>query len=101
MSKTSSERPLLDALARKYIWWKLPDEAIPSDHRVIAQVMNIGDYDDVVRMVEAIGESKLRAVLATALPGELSEKSWTYWQYRLGMTPPSQAVPPLPRRRFS
>lgn len=37
----------LKTLARKYIWWKTPDEAITMPERVIAQVMNIGDYSDV------------------------------------------------------
>jgi hypothetical protein len=101
MTNVNSGGSLLDELARKYIWWKLPENAVPSDHRVVAQVMNIGDYQDVLRMIEALGEPTLRSVLAAVSPGELSEKSWTYWHYRLGMTHPSQNVPPLPRRQFS
>jgi len=37
----------LKPLASKYIWWKTPDEAVAMPERVIAQVMNIGDYADV------------------------------------------------------
>lgn len=36
----------LKSFARKYIWWKTPDEAVALPERVIAQVMNIGDYAD-------------------------------------------------------
>jgi hypothetical protein len=38
---------LIKALARKYIWWETPDEAALQPERVIAQVMNIGDFADV------------------------------------------------------
>ena len=37
----------LKPLAGKYIWWKTPDDAVAMPERVIAQVMNIGDYADV------------------------------------------------------
>jgi hypothetical protein len=38
---------LLKHLPSKYVWWISPDETISSPERVIAQVMNIGDFDDV------------------------------------------------------
>jgi hypothetical protein len=36
----------LRPLAKKYIWWETPDEALESPRRVIAQVMNIGTFED-------------------------------------------------------
>ena len=36
----------LRRLARKYVWWKTPEEAVAMPRRVIAQVMNIGDYSE-------------------------------------------------------
>lgn len=38
---------ILKPFASKYIWWKTPDEAVAMPERVIAQVMDIGDYADV------------------------------------------------------
>lgn len=38
----------LKPLASKYIWWKTPEDAVVMPERVIAQVMNIGDYADVL-----------------------------------------------------
>lgn len=29
-------------LAQKYIWWKIPDEALLLPSRVLTQIMNIG-----------------------------------------------------------
>src|SRR5579863_6286689 len=78
-------RKLLLLMAEKYIWWKTPDEALRYPGRVIAQVMNIGDYDDVQEMVQALGDETLRKVLRSAEAGMFNARSWTYWHYRLGL----------------
>jgi hypothetical protein len=91
---------LLQRLAARYVWWKTPAEALRYPERIIAQVMDIGDYEDVLELVNQVGEETLRRVLIEAEIGQFSARSWTYWHYRLGLTPPDQAVPPLPRQRF-
>ena len=90
----------LTALAAKYIWWKTPAEAVELPDRVIAQVMNIGDYADVQTLAHRVGDGVLRDVLAHAQAGQFSERSWAYWHYRLGLAELGQ-VPPLPARRFA
>lgn len=90
---------MLKSLAKKYIWWKTPDEAIAMPERVIAQVMNIGDYDDVQILVHQVGDDMLRNVLIHAEIGQFSEQSWTYWHYRLGLSK-VDCVPEMPSRRF-
>jgi hypothetical protein len=67
--------------------------------RVIAQVMDIGDYDDVQALVLQVGDEVLREVLRHAEAGQFNERSWTYWHYRLGLAGVDE-VPPLPLRRF-
>ena len=89
---------LLKRLAWKYIWWKTPDEAILYPHRVMAQVMNIGDFQDVLELADAVGEEVPRDVVKTAEAGEFNSRSWHYWHYRLGLAELG-AVPPLPQRR--
>lgn len=89
----------LKALADKYVWWKSPDEAVTMPDRVIAQVMNIGDYDDVQALAKHVGDDALRHVLAHAQAGQFNERSWAYWHYRLGLCEVG-SVPPLPVRRF-
>lgn len=98
MSDTDTNALPLRQLARKYLWWKLPDGSPPSARRVIAQVMNIGDFSDVAGLIEAVGEEAFRNVLLSAEPGELSERSWAYWHYRLRMITPDEEPPPLPGR---
>lgn len=94
------DRDALKPLASKYVWWKTPDEAVATPQRVIAQVMNIGDYTDVQVLANQVGDDVLREVLRHAEAGQFSERSWAYWHYRLGLARVDQ-VPALPTRRFA
>ena len=93
------DREMLHRFARKYVWWKTPDEAAALPERVVAQVMDIGDFDDVQALAEQVGDAYLRAVLTRAEAGQFSERSWAYWHYRLGLAKPGQ-VPAMPARRL-
>jgi hypothetical protein len=93
-------RESLKPLAGKYIWWKTPDEAVLMPERVIAQVMNIGDYSDVQALASQVGDEVLREVLMHAEAGQFNERSWAYWHYRLGLSSVDH-VPALPVRRFA
>jgi hypothetical protein len=93
------ERKLLRELATKYIWWKSPDAALRQPERVAAQVMDIGDYEDVQRLANEMGDTYLRSVIAKAEPGQLNARSWNYWHHRLGLVKRGR-VPPMPRRGF-
>ncbi len=94
------EQDFLKRLARKYIWWKTPDEAVGMPDRVIAQVMNIGDYSDVQLLADQVGDDVLRGVIAHAQAGQFGPRSWAYWNYRLGLASVDQ-VPPMPLRKFA
>lgn len=89
----------LRCLAAKYIWWKTPDEALLTPTRVVAQVMDIGEWEDVLRLIDEAGEDALRSVLRQAEAGQFRPRSWHYWHYRLGLARLGE-VPPLPVRRF-
>jgi hypothetical protein len=91
---------LLGRQAARYVWWKTPEEALRRPERVIAQVMELGDYEDVLELTERVGEEALCEVLAHAEAGQFSPRSWNYWHYRLGLVPPYQPVPAMPARRF-
>ena len=90
----------LKPLASKYIWWKTPEEAVVMPERVIAQVMNIGDYSDVHALVSQVGDEVLRDVLTHAEAGQFNDRSWAYWHYRLGLSSVDH-VPAMPVRRFA
>jgi hypothetical protein len=97
---TAEQRTLLSLWASRYIWWKKPAEALQYPERIIAQVMDIGDYDDVQDMLRAFGETVPQHILRHAEAGMFSPRSWAYWHYRLRLAESGQ-VPPLPQRKVS
>lgn len=90
---------LLKPYAKKYIWWKTPDEAVRQPERVISQVMGIGDYEDMRRLRRLIGDDAFRAVLSCAEAGWFNIRSWHYWHVVLCVSELDN-VPGLPVRRF-
>ncbi len=90
----------LKSFASKYIWWKTPDEAVEFPQRVIAQVMNIGEFEDMQAVSRMVGDDVLRDVVALAEAGQFNDRSWAYWHYRLGLAE-VDCVPPLPVRSFA
>ena len=88
----------LRPLAKKYVWWETPDEALESPQRVIAQVMNLGTFEDVSLLANVVGEDALRQVLRDTEAGQFDDRSWHYWHFRLGLTAPDREPPPLPVR---
>ena len=93
-------REALNPFAAKYIWWKTPEEAAATPERVVAQVMDIGDYDDVQALAGLVGDEVFRDVLTHAEIGQFSERSWAYWHLRLGLSSFNN-IPPMPTRRFA
>jgi hypothetical protein len=88
------------ALARRYIWWLSPDEALALPLRVVAQVMDIGTMDDCAILQEYFRHSDLRKALKNAEPGWFRPRSWAFWHYRLGVVNWGGEVPLLPARSF-
>jgi len=99
MPVTAVASALLEELARQYVWWKPAGEAVLYPERIVAQVMDIGDYDDVQRVSDELGDDFLRQVLRQAEIGQFTPRSWAYWHYRLGLAEPER-VPPMPGRRI-
>lgn len=84
---------LLSEFKTRYVWWT--DE--PTDDRVIAQVMDVGGYEDIRRLEAVFGIGELSALMMRAQPGWISERSWDFWRGRLRV-PGLPAAPP--RRSF-
>ena len=81
--ETRAEGRLLRALARPNF--------------VATQVMEMGDYDDALRLEATLGREALARALREAEPGRFSERSWIYWHHRLDLAGRGR-IPPLPRR---
>jgi hypothetical protein len=84
-------------LGRKYMWWKPVEGYSHSEDRIIAQTMNLGTYDDIILLEQAVGQERLADVMVRAAPGWINERSWEFWRGRLSST--GAAIPPKPPRR--
>ncbi len=100
--ESRAERALL-RLAGRYIWWKTPEEAARYPDRVLAQVMDIGTFEDCRAMRAAFGDERLRSVMRRAEPGWFRARSWAFWQAALGIDagprPVRRKLPPAPWER--
>ena len=68
----------LQYFAGKYIWWQKPTAVTDDPHRIIAQVMNLGTFEDVRALEAKVGTEVFKQALINAKPGEFSERSWNY-----------------------
>lgn len=91
---------VLAALAARLIWWESAEWAQRHPERVIAQVMDLGTFEDVQRLRAAVDDQRLRQVLSSAQAGWFSTRSWSYWHRKLNPQADG-SVPELPSRRLS
>jgi hypothetical protein len=96
--RKSSEQELIADLGRKYIWWSPIGEEPHSEERIIAQVMNLGTYEDIRRLELALGFERLADVMVHAAPGWFSPRSWSFWRRRLALET-ARVIPAEPPRR--
>jgi hypothetical protein len=95
---SATSRALLERLARRYIWWQAPEESLRNPDRIIAQVMDLGTWEDVRALERRFGRRRLMVVLLRAEAGWFRPRSWAFWSARL--FGPEVHVPPAPKRRI-
>lgn len=83
---------------RKYLWWEPVDGQPHSEDRIIAQTMNLGTYDDILLLEQAVGQPRLVEIMLHAEPGWISDRSWEFWRGRLSLAT-SMPIPDKPPRR--
>lgn len=85
-------------IGRKYLWWEPVGGDPHSDDRVLAQVMNLGTYDDILLVERTIGPARLAELMNRAEPGWFSDRSWEFWRGRLSFST-GAIIPDEPPRR--
>ena len=76
-------RAKLAALAKRYLWWD--GVSVPhSPARAVAQIMNLGTYDDILQLEALVPAATLIRVMDEAEPGWFSARAWEFWRGRLG-----------------
>ena len=99
MTNAAAQR-LIDEFGRKYLWWRPVDGQPFSQDRIVAQVMNLGTYDDILQLEEALAQSHLVDVMLNAEPGWFSDRSWEFWRGRLSYATGAMLPEKAPRRAF-
>ena len=96
----ASRAEVIESLAPKYVWWELGVSSEARICRVLAQIMNLGTYDDI-RAIEAVcGREELIEVMTRAEPGWFSPRSWDFWRGRLSLAGNDRVPARPPRRTF-
>ena len=88
------------ALAKRYIWWLPPEESLAAPLRVVAQVMDIGIWEDCNAIRGYFGVAAMKNAMKHASPGWFRPRSWFFWHYRLNLTPWGSEPPPMPIRSY-
>ena len=70
-----SQKDFLLEAAGRYIWWQAPEEALVWPQRVLARVMDLGLWEDWIRMAELFPPDALSDVLDAAEIGQFSARS--------------------------
>jgi hypothetical protein len=82
------------------MWWPAVSAAGHGEERIIAQVMDIGSYDDILRIEAVLGRERLAEVMAHAQPGWIGARSWDFWRGRLRVQAGLQTPEHPPKRTF-
>lgn len=95
-----ASKDLIDKLGRRYLWWQ-PVNGLPfTEDRVVAQIMNLGTYDDILQLEAALGQMYLLDIMLRAEPGWFNDRSWEFWRGRLSFATGSALPENAPRRAF-
>ncbi|MGO8766880.1 MAG: hypothetical protein ACLQSR_17315 [Limisphaerales bacterium] len=84
----------LKRIAAKLIWWQPPEISLQDVRRLVAQIMDLGTWEDVKFAQEHFGLVAFRDALEHAQPGWFEMGSWVIWHNAFELP-----VPDLPRRK--
>ena len=92
------KNPEMLRLAAKYVWWTPPNVVVSEEvPRLVANVMELGTWEDASTLIECVGTGPFMDVLRSPPAGVVSDRSLAFWHYRLG----GQGTPPKSSPRLS
>ncbi|MES1180999.1 MAG: hypothetical protein ABUL66_03960 [Verrucomicrobiota bacterium] len=83
----------LKSIAAKLIWWQPPEISLQDVRRLVAQVMNLGSWEDVKFAQKQFGVAAFRDALEHSQPGWFEQDSWVIWHNAFELPVPEQARP--------
>jgi hypothetical protein len=100
MTTNDASEETIAGLGRKYLWWQPVGGQPHSEDRIIAQTMNLGTYDDILLLEQAVGRVRLVEIMLHAEPGWIGDRSWEFWRGRLSFATGAAIPGRAPRRAF-
>ena len=94
--KSLSMTPVIEAIARRVVWFEPPTQSIANVAQFLAYAMTYGDDADMRLLRQHVSDEDLREALDHAPPGIFDPRSWAYWNLKLGRYP----TPPMPEREL-
>lgn len=92
--KTIPLTPATEALARRLVWFEEPAQALTDTFRFVAYALAKATPEDMKILRGFLTDDDFRDALDHAPPGIIDERSWAYWNAKLGRYP----APPMPKR---
>ena len=94
--KPLPRNPDLLKVAPSVIWFEPAEAALADPVRFLAYLMTYGTADEIAVVRRYVSLDAFREALEKAPPGVMDERSWAYWNSKLGRYPP----PPMPKREL-
>jgi hypothetical protein len=83
-------------VAPRVIWFESAEAALADPVRFLTYLMTYGTIEEIRVVMHYVDRNDLREALEQAPPGIIDNRSWSYWNTRLGRYP----VPPMPQRKI-
>lgn len=91
-----SNEEQLRKIARALFWWQPPEVSLENPRRFLAQVMNLGTWDELQFVKKVYEWDAFKDALLHAEAGWFDPRSWAYWHAVFGL-PEEES----PRRSFT
>lgn len=98
---TPDETGRIADLAKKYLWWDAVDENGHSLPRMIAQIMRLGSYEDILSLETIAGSHVLAEAMRNSAAGWFDDRSWDFWRGRLSHSGIRDIPEQRPKRTFA
>jgi len=86
----------LKNVARGLFWWQPPEVSLKNSRRFLAQVMNLGSWDELQLVKKAYDWDAFKDALLHAEAGWFDPRSWALWHHVFGLE-----VGPMPKRSLT
>lgn len=82
----------IQKLAKTYVWWKKPQQALDDQNHFLCQIMRWASWDDAMTVLTFYGNEAFMKALQESPPGIFDERSWNFWHCWFGLKTPEMPL---------